>query len=442
MAFLRRSKSFENISELNAQPSAPVYRDPRRDLLGDDQSLMDRSTMTETYEPAQSNDYQETAPPIPARSYDRFAKEKPHRIAALIEPYKGLFDKRTANEWFKEYDRMAFANNWDPPYKARQVYFWLSNEPQRECATIIDKNPDITYDALRLQLEKCFPDDVSALSHFDNLQDRKLKKSEPVLVYFCDKMVLINKYNNAMPFELVRDWILSGLTADFRLDLSRVIGADTSKLDSLEKLRTALKETEKWRTQTRLLRPEKGVEIDDKPSNYPKDAPLDGFNNNKRVNFRKITKFNGFRNQNVDFRRNGNPNNFNRFSSSDRNGDRNSNNDRWNDQRNWRSNERNTSSERNRKWTETRQQPTSNIKDVRSVAIEGNDPRKNKKMDTRISNSNPPLNMTSQTPNRIERPKYSRGPNGEPICWDCSQIGHTRWSCPKRRQTKPKAQEN
>ena len=433
MAFLRRSKSFENISEANAQPSAPIYRDPRRDILGDDQSLLDRSIMTQTtaYE-AEPNNYQEPSPPLPTRSYDRFAREKPHRIAAHIQPYKGLFDKRSAQEWFQEFDRMAFANHWDPPYKARQVYFWLSNEPQRECGNIIDKNPDISYDALRMQLEKSFPDDVSALSHFDNLQERKLKKTEPILVYFCEKMELIKKYNRDMPYELVRDWILSGLSADFRLDLSRVIGADTNKLDSIEKLRTALKETEKWRTQTRLLKPEKAVEVTTLPSKYPKDAP--SFNSNgRRVNFRNMSKFGGIRNQG-DFRRNF------RNDAMGFNG-----NEKWVGQTgNWQPNERRNFNDQSKRWNEDNRHPqsTQDVKEVRSVSIEGNDPRKVKKLDTRINNSNPQPKFLNEDRSTGDRPKYSRGPNGEPICFDCNEIGHTRWFCPKRRQTKPKSQEN
>ena len=441
MAFLRRTKSFENVSNSNPTPTAAIYRDPRRDALGDDQSLLDRSTMTQTmtYEPSPHEEYQEP-PALPLRNYDQTSREKPHRIAALIEPYRGLFDKRTAEEWFKEFDRMAFANHWTPEYKARQVYFWLADEPKRECANIIDKTPDIKYDELRAKLQKAFPDDVSTLNHFDNLQERKLKKNEPVLVYFCDKMLLVNKYNQEMPFELVRDWVLSGLSADFRLDLCRVFGADTTKLDSIEKLRTALKETEKWRTQTRLLRPEKSVELEIDQGSYPKDAPFRGRQNNNGFNVRKITRFNS--NQS-DPAQTGNSRN--RFGNQrerpeaerdrqwqpERNGNRKTRkNFGFNGREDWNERDRNINT-------------NPNIRELRSVAIEGNDPRKNKKVDTRIPNSNPPQsNDYSQRNGQGMRPRYSRGPNGEPICFECNALGHTSWYCPKKRQTKPKSSEN
>ena len=445
MAFLRRTKSFENLSNSTVQPSAPIYRDPRRDELGDAQSLMDRSTMTQTmtYEPSPTEELRDPPPPLPARNYDQTSREKPHRIAALIEPYRGLFDKRTAIEWFKDYDRMAYANHWTPEYKARQVYFWLADEPKRECASIIDKSPEIKYEDLRARLEKAFPDDVSTLSHFDNLQDRKLKKNEPVLVYFCDKMLLINKYNREMPFELIRDWVLSGLSPDFRLDLCRVFGADTTKLDSIEKLRTALKETEKWRVQTRLLRPEKTVEIEIENGSYPKDAPFRGRQMNNGVNFRKMTRFNSNQRNNVKDRESIRPGYNVTFEPRQQ---RKPPNNNWQRPNNWnRANERKalTNNEREN-WNNggRNPNPNKNVKEVRSVAIEGNDPRK-KKIDTRINDSNPSQDF-NEGPHRGQesRPKYSRAPNGDPICFVCNLVGHTSWFCPKRRQNKPKPSEN
>ena len=109
-------------------------------------------TQTMTYEPSPNDEYQPTPPPLPVRNYETTSREKPHRIAALIEPYRGLFDKRTAIEWFKDYDRMAAANHWTPEYKAKQVYFWLVDEPKRECAEIIDKFPEILYEELKNKL--------------------------------------------------------------------------------------------------------------------------------------------------------------------------------------------------------------------------------------------------------------------------------------------------
>ena len=446
MAFLRRTKSFENISNADVPPSASIYRDPRRDALGDDQSLLDRSTMTQTtnYEPSPTEEYQTPPPPLPVRNYEPASREKPHRIAALIEPYRGLFDKRTAIEWFKDYDRMSFANNWTTEYKARQVYFWLADEPKRECADIIDKHPDIQYDDLRVRLERAFPDDVSTLSHFDNLQERKLKKNEPVLVYFCDKMLLINKYKREMPFELIRDWVLSGLTPDFRLDLCRTFGTDTTKLDSIEKLRTALKETEKWRMQTRLLRPEKTVEIEAESVTYPKDVPLRGRLNGNGFNFRKMTRFNNARRNDLREGASSRPDNNQRQEQQDR---VRAQNNQWQRPRGWErpNNDRKDGQVNQReRWNDGPRNPNANtnVKEVRSVAIEGNDPRK-KKIDTRVIDSNPPQRFKAILQDEQEqRPKYSRAPNGDPICFECGLVGHTRWYCPQRRQSKPKVSEN
>lgn len=390
MSFPRRTKSFENISNMNVSELIPIYRDPRRDLLGENQSLMDHSTtQTVNYGPIPSEVYEEplTIHQLPMRNADLTRHEKPHRIAALIEPYQGFFDKRTAREWFREYDRMAFANHWTSDYKAKQVYFWLEDEARRECGSIIDQFPDIEYEDLRGRLEKIFPDDVSTLSHFENLQQRKLKKNEPVFVYFYDKMSLINKYNNKLPWELVRDFIVSGLSSDFRLDLFKVHGTDATKLDSNEKLRSALKETEKWRKQAKSLRPVVEIKIDSNRYTTPSRR------RRNETGFEPTTTTNI--NQHIDEEEPAN----------------------WN-------------------------QLDNDIEEV-TMELPVENPETFNELDTQMDDLNgPPLLEFQQSEEEPEVVEYTWAPNGKPICIECGVIGHTRRHCPQRRQSRYNYLEN
>ena len=66
MAFLRRTKSFEKFLELKSYTKSGDLIATRGGMLfGDDQSLLDRSTMTQTmtYEPSPHEEYQETPSP-------------------------------------------------------------------------------------------------------------------------------------------------------------------------------------------------------------------------------------------------------------------------------------------------------------------------------------------------------------------------------------------
>ena len=419
---LRRTRSVDNL--VNFDENNQIYRNPDREDLPEDQSLLDRSSLA-----AVSNRYEtgnntqtmrEYIPPILPERNEFRKLTKPNKVVVQIQKFDGQDDKDTIKKWFKRYDLMALTNNWDENIKRNQLLFNLKMEPERYCFDLITENPDICYNELKEKMCNLFTNTENSSTDFQDLLDRKLRRGENLHTYWCDKLELINKVDPDMNFKLKSDHIISGLDSDLYKDVRRI--KNITPPNCLEQLFKIM------RDQYEINRSAKSQkEMNQKTVRFEEKKP---WRNEREQKWQGRTSFPG---NNRNYQRNDNRGNYNR------------NENRGNFNRGFNNGRQNEWHNSNQVQTDFVSSGSQNLDNSGNYRTDLKPRNYNNRFSTPPNNINPrnnysrPSQDVRQTVNQPSRPKRpSHTPSGDPICFNCNKPGHMSFSCPEKRSQTPK----
>ena len=429
---LRKTRSFENLTDPTEQEQG-IYRNPERERLQEDQSLIDRMSMaaiSNKYESGQQSGtpIEPTAPVLPERNEIKGAI-KPNKFVVAIVPFDGVDPKESVEDWFFRYEFACLTNNWDTNLKRNYLLFHLKLEPYRYCFQIWRENPDISYLQLKEKLIQRFTQEYDP-TLFTELNNRQLKKQDNLQEYWSDKLELINKVDPRMSFQCKCNYLIDGLSYKLYEDVLKFNTMNKpTNVEELFKNVKKLYDIERSSREKREYKPNQ-VKFEEKfPSkkswegktNYPKGSPgmsnprafwttnpklATGnlwHNSGNKYNLGKAEKepyqqnYGGPPNQkyNPNPNPNYNPNykpNYKTNYSPNQNPNYNPNKPNYNP--NYKSNN------------------NSNY----NPGFPGNAPGR------------------PQSP-KVHKPKYT--PDGTPICFICGEPGHMTYSCPQKKEEKP-----
>ena len=211
---MQRSLSMAN---LNGDHSGPIYRNPARDELGDDQSLLDRSLHTQSVVYETNNDPNHSRglplPPLPNGQSNGY-HARPHKHAITIEQFDVTNRYKSLPIWFREYERMANANNWTELDKACMLYFNMTPESRNFFSDLFE-DEDLIYNELRDQLISKRRSHLRDNIDTDELNRRvfggKGNENETLDTYFIEMIGLMDIIDDKMGFENRRNYIINGL---------------------------------------------------------------------------------------------------------------------------------------------------------------------------------------------------------------------------------------
>lgn len=224
---LKKAKSFENMQD-SAADAASVYRNPARDELGDEQSLLDRNSFAAStrYEgdnyPDNLDQINTNMPPMPRRervTIQRGAALKPNRYAVYIEKYDGLDEVESFDEWIIKYELMADSNNWNDELKKKYLVFNMEKAPYDYCLHILSENPTITYTDLKTKLADLLVNKFNAPIHFHNLSNLKFNRGDNFLAFWSNKLALLKRVDKNMSFESQQNMIIDSLYPELYKDV-------------------------------------------------------------------------------------------------------------------------------------------------------------------------------------------------------------------------------
>lgn len=132
-----------------ARANGPVYRNPLRNDLHDEQTLMDRTSIprSNTYESTDNFPMCANTSTRHMRQPNQYGMDGTRRSTITIPPYDGKDEKVSVSDFFRLYERMSNANQWDSSDRFNLLYFNLIEEPQRYCDTLL-KDGYSNYEAL------------------------------------------------------------------------------------------------------------------------------------------------------------------------------------------------------------------------------------------------------------------------------------------------------
>ena len=434
---IRRSLSMEDI---NANPSAPIYRNPLRDELAEDQSILDRSSLGqsvryEVEENPNNENNKERPPQLPQRNntiIDRI-NNKPNRPAIAIEPYDIYNKCESLVNWFKNYERTAAANHWSEEDKASRLYFSMTSESRDFFEEIFDEE-DKSYSELKdLILQKCRCDLMSELD-LQNLNNRKYREGkgnekEPFEKYFAEKKILLNIFDEDMPFKRQKQYIILGLPEPIRFSVQLGMRKDPPK--NLTELKEHIKfvisvmpvESKENKTVRFDLNSQPRRNFSNSRAGYSR-FPSD--NDYRQNQFGQSSQNNRSFGQNIRSFGNNNFNNQNRFNNHFRNDSNryfNSNPPNRNNNRYYEGKENNPNGFVRNGIYRDNSQPNSNI------SRNENNFNRNNPIVRRNDNNGQDTNSKDNV-----RPTYQRTPEGIPICYVCNEAGHTSYKCPNKNK--------
>ncbi len=357
---LKRTVSYTDLAEANVQPSAPLYRNPDRDALGDDQSILDRSTFNP---PSRIGNANHEEVPIRQNSFNRdvVKNSKPQTPMIRIRKFLGDNDEDAVDEWFKKYELYAKTMNWNTE-NDKLKYLWTNLENGAlEYYYELDEDPNVeTYNEMKRRMINRFSNKFNSPLNHKEMVNRRYKKQESINTYLYDKMKLINKADATMSFSAQMNHILEGLDADLFGEVMKYI--HINPVNNKEELYQAINTM---------------YQIEEAKYNHKR--------NNRQVNF--------------------------------------------DDGKNrWRRNPQRTDFRGSRA-----AYPNNNY---------GNNYRNEQRMNKPFNSSTPNGSRSNSVERNssYDRPRYSRTPDGKPICYNCDKPGHTRLSCPDLMKKEEKSE--
>lgn len=397
---LRRTLSFSDIGRTSAEPTAPIYRNPDRDA--DERSLIDR-TSENTSVRYESEPKAEQRRELPNPRRDNLNLQmatltvKPNKVAVFITPFDGTNDRETIQDWFAKFDIMAETNAWPEEYKKNMLLFNLEQEPYRYCFELKTENKDITYDEMKRKIVDRFTNYFNTPITFHNLTNRKLKRGEPFLSYWADKVELMRRFDPKMSLISKMNHVIDGLDADLYREVlkSNQMNPPITMDDLFHKINSLYQIEQSTRSQRELSR--KSVRFEEPPQNQRFDRRDNrfGFGNSRAFHPNRPENRNNYQNR-----------------SNWRDG-----NQRYSD------NPRNYSRDNQRGFNNA-----ANRGNARNFATNSN-----RNVDDRIR-GRPNDKPTSNSDDNKNR--YTRSPEGAPICFNCGKAGHVQYSCPEKKKEK------
>ena len=213
-------QDFSDSSITSVQENNQIYRNPEREDLSENQSLIDRmsrANISDNYEGTSNvNAFGESSAQVPPERGIIKPVLKPHKSVVHIDKFDNLNTRETINNWFKKYELMSEANNWDEVTRKNQLLFHLLFEPNRYCFELLDKNIHICYCELKDKIIDRFTVKDSG-SDFRELLNRKFMNEENLSSYWSDKIELIDRVDKTMSFECKCELLIEGLDEEEEL---------------------------------------------------------------------------------------------------------------------------------------------------------------------------------------------------------------------------------
>lgn len=417
---LRRTLSFSDIGPNVAEPTAPLYRNPDRDALGDEQSLMDRESVSNIgrYEIDLNGGLDRSMPPPlpPARETQSNHLVKPNRIQVRIKHFDGTDDGETINDWFVRYEMMAKTHGWTDENKKDYLLFHLEGEPNRYCFNLNSENKFLQYNELKNKITDRFTSKYNGPINFHNLTTRRFKDGESFLTYWHDKVELIRRVDPKMTFSMKMSNIIEGLNPSmYKKSLRKIGETPVEDMDSLFKVIDYLFQIEQSAKSQKMLTSQKNVRFNENNNYRRADSPDRGRYRNDYGNARTFNNNSNRGDYNGNRGRSGNRNESNgRFNNSV---------NRYNQSGNDNHTEGNGYNRRDRDRNEQRRSG-----DSRNSSVERD------QSGNRSGSGERATSGERSTERKGSNEKYySRSPEGEPICWYCHKTGHVQYNCPERR---------
>ena len=417
---LRRVLSSSDIGRDLNKATTQLYRSPQRDAMTDDQSMMARS-LTGTNEDVkyESNISDRILPEIPKVTTDKSQENssdladslaklnvKVNKSAVSIAAFKGNSDGESIDEWFVKYELMAKANNWSKAVKKTHLPFNMMDEYQKMCIKILEDKPEIKYDELKKEMIKNIRSNYNPGLLMQQMQNRRLQRNETVLNFVNDKVRLLQRIDPTFTFSQMIYNIISGLDVtlfgkvleavnEYQEKHQKNIDNYSDLVDIIQKIR----DTEQAKT-------------------FHKES------------FTKTVRFEG-NPRRSEMSRNDNRENFNRGRTYF---------PRENYSRNYNSYNQTEYSRDNRR-SYPRYNPVNNgTNGPNQSKFRGNSNDNRGFANNRSqNNSNGQSNGNRINENGSVFPKYTRTPDGAPICFKCNKPGHTQYSCPEKNSTEVKS---
>ena len=231
---MRRTLSTSDIARDSTDANVSIYRSPIRDALGDDQSVIDRTSevLSMRYDDGFKQSEHKPLPTAPAefdftRQFNNLSvkpKEyshkidgshgKPSKIAVFINPYEDGNEKESIETWIEKFELMADTNNWTEKYKRNMLLFNLADDAYTYALDLYREHGDISYDALKSKLIDRFTNKFNASIDFHNMSRRRFRKGEKFLTYWNDKVELMRRVDPDMSFHSRLNHIIDGLDFD------------------------------------------------------------------------------------------------------------------------------------------------------------------------------------------------------------------------------------
>ena len=376
---IRRTVSFEDLHNHSTEPTAPIYRNPERDQMSDDQSLLDHLSLDNTMKFNRSIPQTET-------NNQRTPTSTPREITAtLINNEEDVMKFGSPkcnipiNDWIFRFEYKNNIKNFPEGIKRNKLINMLSGDAESYVFRCLKDDPNLSYEEIKKLLIEGFTSQFEPTVCFYKLVDNNWKKGDSLWSYWNEKLSLMEKCDPNFTFTTKKNLLIMGLPRALRQMVNaQILLNDPKCLNSLyqiiEAMYTIMCDGEQKAKQN-VNNPKPFSKVEKSNDNFQKNKnqyqqgnrgfqrPVQqnrpNFNKNSGNNYNRNP--NQYRNQN-----NYSNNNASNANNSNNQNDRNKNNNRGNNQQ----------FKSNFKWSE----------------------------------------------------------DGRPICGQCSEVGHMKRECPQNNQ--------
>lgn len=213
---LRRTVSFEDLETRANEPSAPVYRNPDRDLMSDEQSLLDRLSLDNQPKLQRQNNQFEPAP-----SYSQQVPATREITATIVngeEPFMKFDGTCTipVKDWLFRFEYKNNIKNLSEDTKKNKLIRSLGGDAENYIFRALKDDPEISYEDLKKTLIEGFTSQYEPTVCFYKLVDKNWKKGDTLFTYWNDKLSLMEKCDPNFSFTTKKNLLIMGLPRGLR----------------------------------------------------------------------------------------------------------------------------------------------------------------------------------------------------------------------------------